>query len=139
MDYYSLIGIPFVKGGRSLAEDKGYDCYGLLIHIFKEKGIEIPNFISPITHAEMDTLAKIQSRQKEWVKKWDKKDGELSLNIPEVGDVLWISIAGNHCHVGYCISQDRFIHSWEKTGGAVLERIAPWKNRIIGIYKYNEK
>ncbi len=132
-----FLGIPFVRGGRSLEKDGGYDCYGLLIKIFEEQGIKIPNFKSPDTYVEMHSLSEIEKKESCWQEIYKKNDDLLSLNLPQKGDVLLIEITGHICHVGYCINKDKFIHVWEKSNGVVVENISFWKRKIVGLYRYN--
>jgi hypothetical protein len=33
------------------------------------------------------------------------------------------------------ISPTRMIHSWEKSGGVLIEPIEVWKRRVIGFYE----
>lgn len=133
-----FLGLPFVRGGRDLEKDGGYDCYGLLIKIYEEHGISIPNFKSPHSYPEMQNLSDIKKEEECWKEIYKKNDENyISLEMPEKGDSLLIEVRGHICHVGYCLNKDSFIHVWEKSNGVVVEKISVWKRKIVGLYRYN--
>jgi cell wall-associated NlpC family hydrolase len=124
-DLTEYIGIPFKFGGR---DRNNLDCYGLVMLLYKElHGITLPDVISPTYLNEIETLLN------EHKVKWEPC--EL-----EVGCVLVFNVRGYGSHVGYYLGDDRMIHTWEGTGGVMIERIAfSWKNRLIGSYKWKPK
>lgn len=42
IDYDDLIGIPFINGGRD--RNKGFDCYGLVMEVYRRCGIALPEY-----------------------------------------------------------------------------------------------
>lgn len=116
---HELIGVPYVTGGRGL---NGYDCYGLIIDLLKDDGIEIPDYKSP-EEAEK-VVAIFNSEIRHW-KECELRDGA----------VLLFRVPGNF-HVGYYLGKDMFIHTWKHSGGVIVERFSDWKRRLVGIYEY---
>lgn len=131
LDYISLIGSPYAKAGRG---DPGYDCYGLLIELFRRAGDEIPDYASP---ADRDAIALLMAEEKKkWREKWRRGTPfDLRLVVPK--DVLMIAINGVPFHVGMCVERNKFIHVWEKCGGALVEPITRWQHRIVGVYTFD--
>lgn len=118
-DLSELIGTPFEYGGRG--PDK-FDCYGLVAHLLRKDGIEIHDLKSPSIGKEI--VAMVHSELVLW------RECEL-----REGAVLLFRVPGN-LHVGYCLDGVRFIHTWDKSGGVVIEKISDWKRRLVGIYEY---
>lgn len=120
MDKYAeLIGVPFEYGGRG---PEKYDCYGLLKKLFKDDDQNIPDYLSPTDGARITALML----------------GELHLwkeCAPKSGRALLFKLFGN-MHVGYCLGNGRFIHTWEQSGGVVIERMSDWEVKLIGCYEY---
>jgi cell wall-associated NlpC family hydrolase len=123
-DYSKYIGIPFKYGGRDY---NVLDCYGLVMLLYKEiHGIIIDDVTSPEYLADIHNLVAVEKL------KWEACE-------PEVGAVIVFSIRGYGAHVGYYIGNDRFIHTWEKTGGVTIERFSlSWKHRTLGVYKWKQ-
>lgn len=116
-----LIGAPFVYGGRG--EDGTYDCYGLIKELLRRDGQEIPDYLSPCEGHKITAIFM----------------GELRLwreCAPKPGAILLFKIPGN-LHVGYALNGDAFVHTWEKSGGVLVERLSDgWEDRLMGIYEY---
>lgn len=119
--YVDLIGIPFEYGGR---DGDSYDCYGLLMELMSRDGVKIPDYASPSDGAKITAIFMGELRL------WEECE-------MREGAALLFRVPGN-IHVGYCIGGDRFAHTWQHTGGVVVERLGEngWQNRLIGIYKY---
>lgn len=116
-----LIGVPFKYGGRG---PDTFDCYGLLMKLYKdEHGVDLPDIRSG------DNLHTIAAQMA----------GRLHL-YEEVkkqpGTIILFKVRGMASHVGYYLGKDKFIHTWEQSGGVVIERLSTWDKRIIGFYKY---
>lgn len=114
-----LIGTPFEYGGRG----DTLDCYGLVMLLHREAGIELPDFKSPSDHAR---IAAMMALERDF---W----AECS---PDPGAVVLFRIGRHAAHVGVVIENDRFIHTWEQSNGVIIERLSDWKNRIVGFYEY---
>jgi cell wall-associated NlpC family hydrolase len=122
LDLSDYLGIPFRYGGR---DRNKLDCYGLVMLLYKElHNIEIPDVISPTFLPQIANLVEAEKL------KWEPC--EL-----EEGSVIVFNVLGYGCHVGYYLGNDRMIHTWEGTGGVVIEPLRfSWKNRILGTYKW---
>lgn len=101
MTYEDLIGKPFKRGGDDI---KGFDCYGLVIFIYKEFfGIEIPSY----GHKNIDAF-----KGESINKVIDKNKGEwVRIDKPEIPCAVFIK---NHPlyvnHVGVYIGNNKFLH-----------------------------
>lgn len=131
--YESLVGSRYAKGGRG---PDGYDCYGLLIELFRREGIEIPDYASP---EDRDAIALLMAKEKgKWREVWGRGNPTpFDLRKVEPHHVLLISIQGIPFHVGMCVARNKFIHVWEKCGGAIVEPITRWQHRIVGVYAFD--
>lgn len=117
----NIIGKPFKYGGRG---DKFYDCYGLLMRLYREFfGIDLPDYLSPTTAREISSLMRSQLHL------W-KPTQELKF-----GTVLFM-LLGDYTHVAMFLGHDRFIHTCEITSGVCIERYSNWVQRIEGFYEY---
>lgn len=119
-DYSDLIGAPFAYGGRG---PKEYDCYGLLIEIYRRSGIRVPD------HASSDDRSLIEQWVNEELRLWEECD-------PFRGAAMLVRVQGLLCHVGICLGNDRFLHTWEGTGGVCVERLSLWGRRVRGFYRF---
>lgn len=136
IEYSDLIGIPFEYGGRG---PDSYDCYGLLMELHKRQGKIVPDYRSTSDSQVVAETMRASIENKVWIAKWQKK---FPRDIPaiaslEAGDVLLLKIKGLPCHVGMVTGRDQFVHTWEGVGGVLTERASLWKQRILGIYKFN--
>lgn len=124
MTYLDLIGRPFKYGGRP---DDGpnapLDCYGLVIEVGRRQGVNYPPRSFSKEHRVNAALMASQMNV------WKKCE-------PEPGAVVLFKIRGVACHVGVVVDHDKFIHTWEASGGVVVERLSEWQRRIVGFYRY---
>ena len=117
-----LIGVPFERGGRG---PHSFDCYGLCRYIIeRDSGVKAPDYGAPADAAQIQALM-VGS-----VCFWKR------LDEPKEGCVVMFRTGRLITHVGIVISDSRFIHTWEHSGGVVTERLDPWKHRIVGFYEY---
>lgn len=123
-EYEELIGIPFEYYARG---PEKYDCYGFLMMLYKRfRGIELPDYGSAEGVEHIAVL--MAGGMPDW------KEVE-----PFEGAAIMFRVNGLGAHVGYCIGDGKFIHTWEGSAGVVIERIETWKRRIIGFYDYAGK
>lgn len=124
-----LIGAPFEWGGRG--PDK-YDCYGLLMEMWKRKyGVNIPDFQSPTGDSDIstkmaETMAQVYSGMSDWV--------EVA---PSPYVAVLFRVKRYAAHIGFTLPYGRFIHTWDRSGGVVIEKINTWKDRTVGHYVYS--
>lgn len=120
-DPSDLIGRPFVYGGRG---PDSFDCYGLVMHIAKTvHGQEIPDFRST------SDQALINARMASGICLWERVE-------PGKGTFVLFRIGKFISHCGYMLDAMRMIHTWESSGGVVIERVDVWKQRTVGFYRY---
>lgn len=120
-----LLGKPFKWRGRS---SEGYDCYGLVIEIYKRRGIQVLDWESPesMDDATFLNIWAAEMASSAWVK----------VEKPRGGIGVALTAAGNTPHCGYMIDEHKFIHCSNLTKVVCIESIyAPrWANRIRGFY-----
>lgn len=119
LDYADLIGKRFEYGGRG---PDCYDCYGLVKELLNRLGQDVPDYKSPTEAAKI--IALMLSSRAQW-KETTKKPGAVAL----------IKVMGN-LHVGFVLPYNRFIHTWEKSGGVVVEHFYDWEKRVMAYYEY---
>ena len=120
-----LIGIKFVNGGRNIRT--GLDCWGLVMEIFRRKGITVPDFIiDAFDYKTINNLA--EKKQKVWM----RVDNPVSTDAPLVVIMRIHPILITHA--GVFIGGGKVIHTTAGTG-VIISRIAALKNRIVGYYR----
>lgn len=125
----NYLGLEYEDFGRG--PDK-YDCLGLLIQIYKDHGIDIPDYAykSPkdITHNQFIFDSQWETGD------WEKVDN------PKIGDVVMFKVAGHVVHIGIMVDQNSFIHAHESCGVAIDDiNSIRWKNRLYGFYRHKSK
>lgn len=116
----SLVGVPFVYGGRG---PESFDCYGLIMECASRSGIVLPDF--GFTSDQALASAMMGATMPQWAL------------TPPAGSAIVLMRTGRYiCHVGFMLDEDRMIHTWEHSGGVTIQRIQEWKHRIVGFYKY---
>lgn len=118
-----LIGSPFEYGGRG---PEIFDCWGLLMLMHRRNfGWEIPDYASP---SKVPQIAEAMKRDMALWRSSESRPGASIL----------FRIFGLGAHVGFQIDAFRFIHTWEKSGGVLIEPLnGDWKGRTIGFYDYS--
>lgn len=124
--WVDLIGIPFKQFGRDL---KGLDCFGLVMTLYKRRGIVVPDIKYGATDKERNEAITSPINLRGWV------PCELS---PGVAVALKRNGIVQHC--GICIDHDRFIHSSEDHFGVVTASFSRNgglnKRMVAGYYDY---
>ena len=115
-----LIGTPFLFGGRG---PDFFDCYGLVMECSRRNGVVVPDFGFSSDQALISAM--MGSTMPQWQ---ETPCGPGAVVLLRVGRYV--------SHVGYMIDNDQMIHTWDASGGVLIERIDVWKQRIVGFYKY---
>lgn len=116
-----LIGEPFQINGRG---NPGYDCYGLLIEVFRRRGIIIPDLVYDDDRAQHAFLMATATRS-DW-RECPVKPGAGLLFLED-------GIPG---HVGVAIDDDRFIHSSLAMGQVSIGRLSRLSGlKLIAAYE----
>jgi cell wall-associated NlpC family hydrolase len=127
-NYYDLIGIPFKDGGRDAA---GFDCYGLVMEVYRRNGIDLPEYFAPALDSE---AVSNQISQAKTLDIWQR----ASSTEPPFLSVMAIRFNSPLCnHTGVYIGDGRFIHTRERIGVSIDRIDSPaWRHRIEGFYIY---
>ncbi|MCR9222926.1 MAG: C40 family peptidase [Hyphomonas sp.] len=133
VEYVDLLGTPFTYQGRGPTE---YDCYGVLIEMHRRIGKTIPDYKSPDDLVE---IAEIIGREKRlWDEVWKREEAAPNMADIPLHSTLVLRVKGLACHVGFVIGPNKFIHTWQGSGGVLVERISLWRQKIIGVYEFND-
>ena len=120
--FVDLVGTPFRYGGRGPTH---FDCYGLVLEMFKRAGVEnVPDYGSA------EDIGRIAAMMNSAELQWKKLDS------PRPGALVFVRIGRFNAHVGFCLDGNRMIHTWERSGGVVIERLETWRRQIVGYYEY---
>lgn len=126
-DYQKYLGAPFKYGGKSIEE--GFDCYNLCREIYKERGIELPEYAYS-SNPDNTLIHQLINNGKELFIKIEK---------PEPYCFVLFSLRPPYAtHLGVVLDDClRFIHILAKRSVAVerLDSII-WQRRIEGYYRY---
>lgn len=118
-----VLGTPFKYGARDLSEG-ALDCYGVVKVMSERDGKLLPERSVSEDHRLIHAL--MAGQMNAW----------KSIPGPVEGAVVQIRIKHLPCHIGYCLNEYEFIHAWEGSGGAVIERLCDWEKRIVGFFDY---
>jgi probable lipoprotein NlpC len=117
------LGVPYVHLGRTL---EGLDCYGLILSIYKDAGIEL---------FDLDTYPKdwslkggnhfIENYSKEW----------KQVYTPKFLDVVGFkSSRGIFNHAGVMLDANRFINTC-RAGTVIQDLYGKWGGMVVGYYR----
>lgn len=130
IDYDNLIGIPFINGGRD--RNKGFDCYGLVMEVYRRCGIALPEYT-----ADWDDEEKINSivQREAGTTAWHRVKAPLP--VPCLVALRMGTPPGIVNHTGVYIGHGKFIHTRAKIGVCVSRIDSPaWRGVIDGFYEY---
>ena len=123
-----LLGMKFEIGGRG---PEKIDCYGVLVHYFKEFNLKLPDY-SYVEEWEGDTKLYLQEYSK-FFRKLDKGE-EL-----KIGDVVLFNSKENPSHAGVYLGESKFIHAYRKAGtriDSLTNRL--WKGKIYRCFRVKD-
>lgn len=123
-EWADLIGKPFQYGGRG---PEFYDCYGLVMEMFRRDGIILPDYRSP---SDKVTIAGIFAHG---IQLWESSEQK-----PGVAVLFRVPFGKRelYSHVGYLVSPNQVLHTTELTNGVVCERLDVMGKRVHGFYRY---
>ncbi|MCB5701429.1 C40 family peptidase [Megasphaera elsdenii] len=127
LKYDDLIGIPYVDYGRD--PQKGLDCWGLAMELYRRRGIQLPdNLFDPRDAKLIGQKFVWQRDHSPWHRLDQPEDG--CLVVIRLADEGW----ANHC--GVYIGYGEFIHAYHTS--VVVDRVRRWLPRIVGFYDWVE-
>jgi len=124
---YNLIGIPFVNRGR---DENGCDCWGLVRLVYKEFGVELPDYpISCFAYKQINN--EIDKCRSDW----------YSLKKPIAPCLVLFKTSSEYpdmcTHCGVFIGNNRFIHTFRKKESCIESLDHPyWSAVLEGFYRY---
>lgn len=120
------LGVPYLHHGRTLS---GLDCYGLILLIFEDQGIELWD-INEDYDLEWSWKGKdlfIENYAREWEAASDPRFMDVACFKNGKGIVN---------HAGVVLGENKFIHA-VKAGVVVSKYTDPqWQKRLVGFYRY---
>jgi len=119
-EYADLMGLPFERGGRG---PDVYDCYGVAKEMFTRFGISVPDFESPGTLEEIESLVATQSAR------WRRVPAMTPRSL------VTFRVDTYGAHVGIMLHGSRFLHTTDGTG-VTTDRIGRGDYNPIGFYTY---
>ena len=123
-DLSKFAGIPFVDGGRSF---DGCDCWGLTMLVFKEFGIEVPDY-----KIACDEVSRIDAEIGTQRVNWERCSPPYPTPCLVVMRFNTVTMCN---HVGVYIGYGEFIHTARKTNSHISQiDNAAWARRIEGFY-----
>lgn len=123
VDINRYFGRPFLYGGRG---PEAYDCAGLLMDIYRQRGIVLPEQSTPELRPEQ--CAAIESAKTGWHK--------VVLAVPWCAVAIRAAGGSLVSHVGVVLADcRRFIHTSAGVGVTITRLDDPmWLSRIEGYY-----
>ncbi len=126
MIYADLLGKRFRYGGRGPDE---YDCYGLVMEIYKRIGVDLPDYGFADNYKGIDAM----------VQRFAINFKRLSFPVAPciVAFMIWPPYVS---HIGVVLEGDRFLHIMQRSQVSRERLSAPeWASRIAGYYQVREK
>ena len=122
------LGIPYKHKGRSLS---GIDCYGLIIKIYADFGIELIDLQDE--YDERWQWKRWAESIEQYYKKWQK------VEIPQLLDIVLFKKNDIVNHGGVVLNNNKFIHCCKL--GVIVSRLDEqmWQRRIEGFYRYGNR
>lgn len=108
----AYVGVPFLRRGRGA---QGWDCWGLVRHIFKERaGIELPaHDVDTFDWRRVSREMAPEALTSDWTQVEQGKEREMDVAI--LRSIHDGGFAGEF-HVGLVVAQGLLLHAEEKVG-----------------------
>jgi cell wall-associated NlpC family hydrolase len=130
-NYGDYIGIPYVKGGRNIAQpNEGLDCWGLACYFYKKEF----NVILPIYQSINTNKDNIKDCSENLILTECYSTFEET-SSSKLGDLILFRIGQYPIHIGIALDDKTMLHAHDKLG-SVIERFdgLKWKNRLVSIH-----
>lgn len=126
------IGIPFRDRGRDL---DGWDCWGLVWYLYREKGIELPAHLLS-SHDGRAVRDAIRKGREEWMPVLPGQEREYDVVV--MRSVHATGFAAE-THVGLCVGKGRLMHVEQHIETVCVPFIHDTvRDRITRIYRHRE-
>ncbi len=123
-----LLGMSFELGGRG---PKTIDCYGVLIHYFKNFDFDLPDY----SYVD-DWAGNSDIYLREYASCFRKLGDDEPL---EIGDVILFYSKETANHAGVYLGEGQFIHAFQKAGTRIDSLTNPlWKKNMYGYFRLKE-
>lgn len=122
-DVRKYLGCKYAPRGRD--PKTGLDCYGLVICIFGDLGLRLPD--PGYAGADLET-------NKKMLESLERAIPSVKLEKPERGCVIEFIVSGEPSHVGIYMGSGDFIHVSERSG-VVVDKLRRWNKRVKGYYR----
>jgi cell wall-associated NlpC family hydrolase len=122
-----VLGRPFKDGGRGPDE---FDCWGLYRYLLLRSNHWCPDY--PRSGDPAEDAKRMLAAQDEG---WDELPG------PIFAAAVLLRCAGQECHVGFVLDEQRFVHIFKGSIGVLVSEFADprYARAIIGFYRYSRK
>lgn len=128
----SYVGIPFEPRGRT---DKGLDCYGLLIKVYKEQfGILVPDYLYDSQKEPRNCGDLIANGMNGPM--WGRVDG--SRMYWQLGDVCIFSLMGTPFHTTILLPKNFMLHCTTSVGVVIEHMSSSWSRRMVGVFRHEK-
>ena len=123
-----LVGKPFRNKGRDV--NKGMDCWGLVIEVFRRYGMEVPDFdMDAFSYVDINELAQKELGTRGW----------MEVPVPQDKDAPLVVLMRMHpslvTHAGIYLGRGRIMHTTKATG-VVVSKAQLLRRIIAGYYRY---
>ena len=135
MNIEKYIGLPFVRGGRTLHKDRGLDCYGLAKLFYEnEYNIILPEYEG------IDTKQDDFAYCSESIMTLSTYKDFIQVDNPELGDLLLFNVMGLPVHIGIYVDRGLMLHTFDKSNSAIENYTRlKWKNKLYGVYRHKKQ
>ena len=118
------VGVPFENRGRKLG---GLDCYGLVILIYKDIGIDLFDIDAeyPTNWSKRGENYMVENAHRDW----------NTVNAPALMDLaLFNNSDGVGFHIGVMLDRATFIHTTK--AGTTIGKMHDWRARLRTFYRH---
>lgn len=123
-----LLGMKFEIGGRG---PEKIDCYGVLVHYYKEFDLKLPDY----SYTD-DWSGQTELYLQEYAHFFRKLDKDEKL---EIGDMILFNSKEYPSHSGIYLGESTFIHARDKVGTKIDSLTNPvWRGKVYNYFRIKE-